>query len=82
MIMKNILVLGSGCRNCEKLADRCQEVLDSHQIDGTVRKITDLNQITAMGITMTPGLIIDGRIVSSGRIPTEEQILNWIEKSD
>jgi len=80
--MRSILVLGPGCRNCEKLAERCQEVLHSHQIDGAVSKITDLNQITSMGITMTPGLIIDGKIVSSGRIPTEEQILNWLEKGE
>lgn len=77
--MKSILVLGPGCRNCEKLAERCQAVLDKYQIDGSVNKITDLNQITALGVTMTPGLIIDGKVVSSGRIPTEEQLLNWFK---
>lgn len=80
--MISILVLGSGCPKCVRLAERCQSVLDKHQINGSVGKITDLNQITALCVTMTPGLIINGKCVSSGRIPTEDQILNWVEEGE
>lgn len=76
--MVDIKVCGPGCMNCVKLYDMCQDVLIEKEIDGSVQKITDRNQITELGILLTPGLIINDKIVSSGKIPTPSTLEHWI----
>ncbi|UCH09971.1 MAG: TM0996/MTH895 family glutaredoxin-like protein [Fidelibacterota bacterium] len=80
--MLSILVLGPGCYNCEKLAAMCQEVVEEQGLDAAVEKITDLNQIQAFGVMMTPGLVINGRVVSSGRVPSKTTLEEWILQAD
>ncbi|MEN6544925.1 MAG: MTH895/ArsE family thioredoxin-like protein [Armatimonadia bacterium] len=68
-------VLGPGCRKCEKLYEIVQEVIDA-ECPGrfTITHVKDLNQITAYGPILTPALVIDGSVVSAGRVPIKEEV--------
>ena len=76
--MLSILVLGPGCYNCQNLEAMCKEVVGENNLEAAVEKITDLNQIHALGVMMTPGLVINGKVVSSGRVPSKSTIKQWI----
>lgn len=67
MIVK---VLGSGCRNCLKLEERTRQALDELRLDATVEKVTDYPTIVGYGVMATPALVVDERVVVSGRVPT------------
>lgn len=76
--MVNIKVCGSGCANCIKLAEMCQNIIDEKKIEGVVEKVTDPNIFGELGIWVTPGLIINDKVVSSGKIPTQSTLEHWI----
>jgi len=76
--MLNIKVVGSGCPNCQRLEQLCREVISEANIDAEIEKITDFNEFAALGIMMTPGLLIDDQIMSNGRIPSKDQLGQWI----
>ena len=63
-----IEVLGSGCRRCVQLADNAQAALDAAGRQGEVVKVTAPAEIAARGVMATPGLAIDGKLVSTGRV--------------
>lgn len=69
-----IKVLGPGCMNCKTLEKRTQEAVASLHIDATVEKVQDIMQIATYGILRTPGLVIDEKVVASGRLPAVEEI--------
>jgi small redox-active disulfide protein 2 len=73
-----IKVLGPGCTNCKTLEKRTQEAVASLQVDATVEKVVDIMQISSYGILHTPGLVIDEKVVSSGRVPTVDAIKDLI----
>jgi small redox-active disulfide protein 2 len=70
----NILILGRGCANCERLQARTQRAVDDLGIDATIEKITDDAAIAGYGIMRTPGLVVDDQVVLSGRVPTAAAI--------
>jgi len=74
-----IKVLGTGCKKCHKLEMKIGELVLQNNIDATVVKVTEINEIVDYGIMMTPGLVLDEKVVSSGIIPKDEQILKWIK---
>ncbi len=76
--MLHIKVVGPGCMNCEKLANMCQSVIIEKEIEGDIEKITDREKITELGIVMTPGLIINDKVLCSGKIPTQTTLEHWI----
>jgi small redox-active disulfide protein 2 len=67
--MLDIKVLGPGCRNCQELEARVKQALLELQAEATVMKVTDYQDIARAGIMMTPGLIIDGKVLSQGKLP-------------
>jgi small redox-active disulfide protein 2 len=73
-----IKVLGPGCMNCKTLEKRTQEAVASLGVHATVEKVEDIMQIAAYGILRTPGLVIDEKVVSSGRVPTVDAIKELI----
>jgi small redox-active disulfide protein 2 len=73
-----IEVLGPGCRNCQAVEANVQEALASTGQEAEVRHITDWAEIASRGVMSTPGLIIDGTLVSSGRIPSVDQVASWL----
>ena len=76
--MLEIKVLGPGCANCRKLEALVHEALAMTGLEARVVKVTDLNEILAHDVLKTPGLVIGGKLVCSGRIPTTASIAEWI----
>ena len=77
MIVK---VLGTGCAKCKALEQRLITLKGKNNLDIQIEKITQLNDIMSYGIMMTPGLVINEVVKSSGKIPDDLQILKWIEE--
>ena len=73
-----IKILGTGCPNCKRLEKVTLEAVTEMGIQPTVTKVTDINDIMAYNILSTPGLVIDEKLVSYGRIPSKSQISTWI----
>ncbi len=79
--MLNIKVLGSGCANCKRLEAETRAALDEAGITYDLAKVTDYADIMAYGIMSTPGLVINEKVVSAGRIPKRQQIVEWAKRS-
>ena len=75
----NIKVLGTGCQKCNFLEERVKKVAATHSIDIELEKVSEINDILSYGIMMTPGLVVNGEVKSSGKVPSEKQILEWIQ---
>lgn len=76
--MLDIKVLGPGCANCEKLAELVKQAVNSLSIEANISKVTDYVEIVNLGVTTTPGLIINAQVVSSGRVPTQAEVTTFI----
>ncbi|MBI9043166.1 MAG: TM0996/MTH895 family glutaredoxin-like protein [Anaerolineaceae bacterium] len=76
--MMNIKILGSGCANCKRLEQMTRKVVETLGIEAQIEKVTDHKDIMAYPILSTPGLVINEEVVSSGRIPAELEITDWI----
>jgi small redox-active disulfide protein 2 len=72
--MVDFKILGSGCAKCSKLAANAEDAAKELGLPFTIGKITDRDQIIDAGVMMTPALMIDGKIKSSGKVLTPEQI--------
>jgi small redox-active disulfide protein 2 len=79
--MINIKVLGPGCANCLNLERLCREVVNENNIAASIEKITDINKFVNYGLLMTPGLVVNEKLVSSGKIPAKSSILQWLNKA-
>lgn len=69
-----IKVLGTGCKSCKKLHENVLSSVEELKVDATVIYVTDYLEIAQSGLLRTPGLIIDGRIVSSGKVQSVEEL--------
>jgi small redox-active disulfide protein 2 len=76
--MLNIKVLGSGCANCITLEKLCKEVVAENTIDAEIEKVTDYKDIMSYGVMSTPGLVINGKVVLSGKLPTKSTLTHWL----
>jgi len=74
----SIQVLGPGCANCQELTQRVMRVLEQLGAPAELEHLQDMLAIAAFDVVATPGLCIDGRIVSSGRVPSEAEIREMI----
>ncbi len=74
----DIKVLGPGCNNCVTLENRTREALIDLGKDATIEKVTDTAEIMGYGIMSTPGLVVDGRVVVSGRVPSVKQLTGML----
>ncbi|MBK8064059.1 MAG: TM0996/MTH895 family glutaredoxin-like protein [Betaproteobacteria bacterium] len=77
--MLTIKVLGPGCANCRKLEEVSRKALEMLGVEAQIVKVTDMQEIIAHDVMQTPGLVINGKLVSSGRIPTPGTIADWIK---
>lgn len=77
--MKVIEVLGPGCNNCQKLEANVREAVAQAGIEAEVRHVTDYAEIASRGVMSTPGLVIDGSVLSAGKIPTPWTIAAWLK---
>lgn len=76
--MLTIKVLGPGCANCKRVEQIARQVITSLAIEAEVIKITDHSRILEHGVLTTPGLVINEKVVCSGRIPTPAEVTTWI----
>lgn len=73
-----IKVLGPGCKNCQNLEKNVKEALVLAGKEGEVQKVTDMMEIQKYGIMSTPGLVIDEKVVVSGRVPKAKEIVTFL----
>ncbi|MBU1862917.1 MAG: TM0996/MTH895 family glutaredoxin-like protein [Candidatus Omnitrophica bacterium] len=73
-----IEILGTGCPKCQKLYEHAQTAITKAGSDAEVVKVTKLADITAYGVMITPALAIDGQVKITGKIPSVDDIVNWI----
>ncbi|MFZ5950114.1 MAG: thioredoxin family protein [Candidatus Rifleibacteriota bacterium] len=69
-----IQILGTGCPSCTKLAENAKQAVKEAGIDAEIEKVTDINQITAFGVMMTPALAVDGTVRIVGKVASPEEI--------
>lgn len=76
--MLTVKILGSGCANCKKLEAVAREAATAAQLQAEFVKVTDMQQIMAYDLLSTPGLVVNEKLVSSGRIPTVAEVQKWL----
>jgi small redox-active disulfide protein 2 len=72
--MKRIQVLGPGCPKCARLAEVAEAAAKAAGVEYTIEKVTDITEIMAFGVMMTPALVIDGEVKVVGKVPSEDEI--------
>jgi small redox-active disulfide protein 2 len=76
-----IKVLGPGCPNCERLEQEVYKILGELNLGADVEHVRDLKEIASYGFVATPGLVINGKLVSTGKVPGKTQIIKWLEEA-
>ena len=76
--MTTVKILGSGCANCRKLEAVAREAAAAAGVAADFVKVTDMKAILAYELLSTPGLVIDEKLVCSGRIPTQSEVRQWL----
>ncbi len=80
--MLTIKVLGSGCANCKRLEQIARRVVEEMALEAEVIKVTDYKDIMAYNLLSTPGLVVNEKVVSSGRIPTPAEVTTWLVNAE
>ena len=79
MKMKNVKILGGGCANCHKLYANAELAAKNISAECEFEKITDFKEIAAYGVMRTPALVVDGKVVSYGSVPSAKEIEAWLK---
>lgn len=77
--MLNIKILGGGCANCKRLEQITRKAAEDNQIAAEFAHVTDYAEIMKFGVMSTPALVVDGKVLCSGRIPSENEIAGWLK---
>lgn len=76
--MLDIKIIGKGCPNCEKLENLCKEIVNEENLEAQIEKVTDVNAFADYGVMMTPGLVVNGKVLSQGKIPLKPTLAKWL----
>jgi small redox-active disulfide protein 2 len=76
--MKNIKVLGTGCANCKTTLKLIEEAAKAKGIEIQLEKIEDIQAIMAYSVMSTPGVVVDGKVVHAGGVPSRDKIAGWL----
>jgi small redox-active disulfide protein 2 len=76
--MKDVKVLGPGCKRCEATEQMVRAEAQRLGVEVTVEKVTDYAEIAKFGIVSTPGVVIDGKVVHAGGLPKAEDLAKWL----
>jgi small redox-active disulfide protein 2 len=74
----NIKVLGAGCARCNTLEKSVREVVKEMAIEANIEKVTDFKEIAKAGVMMTPGLVINGKVKVTGKVPSKAELTSII----
>ncbi len=77
--MKDVKVLGPGCKRCEATEAMVRDAAAKLGIDIKVEKVTHYAEIARFGIASTPGIVIDGKVVHAGGLPKEDALEKWLQ---
>jgi small redox-active disulfide protein 2 len=80
--MLNIKILGPGCANCSKLEQITRKAVSEMSFEADINKVTDYGEIMSYPIISTPGLVINGDVVCSGRVPTQTEVTTWLVNAE
>jgi small redox-active disulfide protein 2 len=80
--MLTIKVLGSGCANCKRVEQTARKAVSDMALEAEFVKVTDYNDILQYAILSTPGLVINEKVVCSGRIPTPAEVTTWLANAE
>jgi small redox-active disulfide protein 2 len=72
--MKQLLILGMGCAKCGKLYEVTEQAAKELGVPYEINKVTDLKQIMALGVMVTPALVVDGSLKIAGRVPSADEV--------
>ena len=75
-----VQILGTGCPRCRKLEANARKAIEELGIAAQVEKVQDIKEITKFGVMMTPGLVIDGKVKSTGEIASVEKVKKWLQE--
>lgn len=79
--MLNVLVIGPGCAKCRTLAQLTEQAVQELGVPAEINKVTDLNQIMALGVMMTPALAVNGTVKVVGKVPSVAEIKNLLQQA-
>lgn len=74
----DIKVLGTGCANCRSTIALIEQVAKAKGVPVTLEKVEELRDIMGYGVMSTPGVVIDGKVVHAGGVPTRDNIEQWL----
>lgn len=77
-----LLVIGPGCSKCKTLAQHAEQAVQELGITAEIKKVTDLRQIMALGVMVTPALVVDGNIKVSGKVPGVPEIKTILQSAN
>ncbi len=72
--MKKILILGTGCSKCRRLAEMAEFAAKDLKLDFDIEKVSDMNRILSFDVVSTPALVVDGEVKVAGRVPSVNEI--------
>ncbi len=75
-----IIVLGPGCPNCDRMERVARQAVEETGVDATITHLTKMADIMAYPIMGTPGLVIDGEVLVSGRVPRKQEVVAWLQE--
>lgn len=76
--MINIKILGTGCASCKSTQRLVEEVIAAKGVQAQVEKVEDIPSIMQYGVMRTPGVVIDGKVVHAGGVPSRAMVESWI----
>lgn len=74
----NIKILGTGCAKCKTTASLIDQVAHERKVPVTLEKVEEIQDIMAFGVMSTPAVVIDGKVVHAGGVPSRDQIAGWL----
>jgi small redox-active disulfide protein 2 len=76
--MKNIKVLGTGCANCKTTLKLIEDAAKEKGVTVELEKVEDIQAIMSYGVMSTPGVVVDGKVVHAGGVPSRDKIIGWL----
>jgi len=74
-------ILGTGCPKCKKLTELTTEAVKELGVTAEISKVEKINDIMNYGVMMTPALVVNGTVKAAGRVPSKEEIIQWVKEA-